>query len=78
MYLLLSIILSIILGYALLMMGPLVGGLLAFGIVAGTLFRGLYLLNEIHKRITKDEPKPDAVKETYETYIRERENKSQA
>ncbi len=78
MYLLLSIILSIILGYALLMMGPLVGGLLAFGIVAGILFRGLYFLNEIHKRITKDEPKPDTVKETYETYIRERENKSQA
>lgn len=50
MYLLLSIILSAILGYILMMMGLLVAGIAAFGIVVGCLFRGLYLLNEIYKR----------------------------
>ena len=77
MYLLLSIILSIILGYVLLLMGPLVGGFLAFGIFAGILFRGLYLLNDIHKRLTKDEPKRDRVKEAYENYLNEKESKVQ-
>lgn len=52
MFLLLLIILSSILGYVLLMMGPLVGGLLAFGIVVGCIFRGLYLLHEIHKQLS--------------------------
>lgn len=36
MYLLLSIILSAVIGYILLMMGPLVGGIVAFGIVVGS------------------------------------------
>lgn len=74
---LLSIILSIMLGYLLLMMGPLIGGLLAFGIIAGSLFRGVYLLNEVYKRLTKDEPKPDPVKEAYEDYLKEKESKVQ-
>ncbi|KPB06011.1 hypothetical protein [Bacillus sp. CHD6a] len=77
MYLLLSILLSTILGYLLLMMGPLVGGFLAFGIFAGILFRGLYLLNDIHKRLTKDEPKYDPVKEAYENYLKEKESQVQ-
>ncbi len=77
MYLLLSIFLTIILGGVSLMMGPVAGGLLAFGIITGTLFRGLYLLNDIHRRITKDEPKPDPVKEAYENYLKEKENKVQ-
>lgn len=59
------------------MMGPLVGGFLAFGIIAGTLFRGLYLLNDLHKRLTKGEPKPDAVIEVYENYLKEKESKVQ-
>ncbi|MGM0837264.1 MAG: hypothetical protein ACQEV7_14000 [Bacillota bacterium] len=77
MYLVLSIILSIILGFLLLMMGPLVGGFLAFGIIAGCIFRGLYLLNDLHKRLSKDNPKPDQVKEAYESYLNEKENKVQ-
>ena len=54
MYLLLSIALSAVLGYILLIIGPLVGGIVAFGIVVGCIcFRGLYLLNDIHfKHIT--------------------------
>ncbi|MFT4416613.1 hypothetical protein ACLM5H_22370 [Fredinandcohnia humi] len=65
MYLLLSIILSAILGYILLMMGPLVGGIVAFGIVLGCIFRGLYLLNDIHKRISNISPKIDKVQNAY-------------
>ena len=75
LYLLISIILSVILGYLMLMMGPLFGGLLAFGIVAGSLFRGLYLLSDIHKRLSKDTPKRDKVKEAYENYLKEKEDK---
>ncbi|MFC7063780.1 hypothetical protein [Halobacillus seohaensis] len=52
MYLLLSIILSVVLGYILMIMGPLVGGIIAFGVVVGCIFRGLYLLNDIHKKIS--------------------------
>lgn len=77
MYLLLSIILTIILGGVLLMMGPVAGSLLAFAIITGTLFRGLYLLNDIHRRITKDIPKLDPVKEAYENYLKEKEAKAQ-
>ncbi|KAA0563493.1 hypothetical protein F0342_11770 [Bacillus sp. CH30_1T] len=51
MYLFLSIILSTVLGLILWTMGPVFGGLVAFGIVVGSIFRGLYLLNEIHKGI---------------------------
>lgn len=70
MYLLLSILLSMILAVILMMMGPLVGGIIAFGIIAGCIFRGLYLLNDIHKRMV---PKKDKVKEAYEDYLKERE-----
>ncbi|WP_174732247.1 hypothetical protein [Mesobacillus harenae] len=63
MYLLLSIVLSTLLGYVLLMAGPLFGGLLAFGIIAGCLFRGLYLLTNIHNRLSATFPKKDRAKE---------------
>lgn len=51
MYLFLSILLSVVLGYLLLMLGPIFGGIVAFGILTGTLFRGIYLLNDIRKRM---------------------------
>ena len=70
-------LLSSILGFLLLMFGPAFGGILAFGIVTGSLFRGLYLLNDIHKKLLKDEPKRDKVKEAYENYLKEKENKNQ-
>ncbi|MGP4062500.1 hypothetical protein [Halobacillus sp. H74] len=47
MYLFFSIILSVLLGWLLMMAGPLLGGIIAFGIVAGCLFRGVYLLNKL-------------------------------
>lgn len=72
LYLIISIILSTILGFSFLFMGNL-GFFLAFGIVAGSLFRGLYILNDIHKRLSKDEQKDEA-KEAYEKHLNEKED----
>lgn len=72
MYLLISIVLSAILGYILLMMGPLVGGIVAFGIVVGCLFRGLYLLNDIHKRISNITLKEDKAQKALREYLEEK------
>ncbi|MFD2043684.1 hypothetical protein ACFSTA_04755 [Ornithinibacillus salinisoli] len=72
MYLLLSIILSVILGVILLMMGPYVGGIVAFGVVVGCIFRGLYLLNDIHKRISNISPKEDKVQKAFKEYLVEK------
>lgn len=72
MYLLISIVLSAILGYILLMMGPLVGGIVAFGIVLGCLFRGLYLLNDIHKRISNITLKEDRAQKALREYLEEK------
>ncbi len=66
------IFLSLMLGYALLMLGPLAGGIIAFGLVMGTLFRGLYLLNDIHKRLKGMAPGKNRVGEVYEEYLRRR------
>lgn len=69
MYLLLSIFLSAVLGLILLMMDPIVGGIIAFGIIVGCLFRGLYLLNNIHKSISASSPKEDKVQKAYKEYL---------
>lgn len=73
MYLILSIFLASILGLVLFISGPWIGGILAFGIIAGCLFRGLYLVSDIHKRITKEMPGADKAREVYENYLKEKE-----
>jgi hypothetical protein len=72
-YLILSIVLSTILGFLLLMTGPLIGGVLAFGIVVGCLFRGLYILNDLSKRLSEVAPKTNKVKDVYTNYLKENE-----
>ncbi|WP_153730888.1 hypothetical protein [Sporosarcina obsidiansis] len=74
MYLALSIFLATLLGFLLLMMDPILGGLIAFGIVTGCLFRGLYLLNDISKRLSKVSPKTDKVQDAYNRYIERRDS----
>jgi hypothetical protein len=70
MYLFVSIILSTTLGYLLLMIGgPIFGGFIAFGIVVGCLFRGLYLLSDIQNRLATIYPKEDKVQKAYKEYI---------
>ncbi|WLD94617.1 hypothetical protein [Alkalihalobacillus sp. AL-G] len=51
----LTIGLFIILGYILFLFGPEISFIFGFGILAGGLFRGLYLLNEIHKRLSESD-----------------------
>ncbi|GGB44044.1 hypothetical protein [Fictibacillus barbaricus] len=75
MYLLLSIFLSGILGAFLLMIEPHYADLIAFAIVAGCLFRGIYLLNDLNKRLNTIAPKKDKVQEAYENYLKEKENR---
>lgn len=70
-HLLFSIVLATILGFILLMLGPLIGGLIAFGIIVGSLFRGLYLLNEIHKRSSVYSSGVDKVPTAYEKHLEE-------
>ncbi|WP_243299572.1 hypothetical protein [Bacillus litorisediminis] len=64
MLLILSIVLSTFLGFLLLStMGPIYGGIMAFGIVAGCLFRGVYLLNEINQHILKNPVKKHQIQD---------------
>lgn len=53
------------------MMGPIVGGVIAFGIVVGCIFRGLYLLNEIHKRISNISPRDVKIQKEYKENLEE-------
>jgi hypothetical protein len=84
MYLLLSILLAAILGFLLLMLSPLAAGVIAFGIIAGTLFRAVYMLNKIYKTLPKPPDKVTAAyqdylkdKDSYQNYLKEKENVSQ-
>ncbi|WP_433748054.1 hypothetical protein [Falsibacillus pallidus] len=76
MNLLVSIIFSTILGCILLLVSPVYGGLIAFGIVAGCLFRGLFLLNEINKKLTKSSRKTDYVYASLKSKREENEDDS--
>lgn len=71
MKLFMSILVSCFLGTILFSMGSL-GAIIGFGIVVGILFRGLYLINDIHKRLSRVTPKPDKVKDALEDYLNER------
>lgn len=75
-YLIMSIIFSAILGLVLIMMGPLAGGILAFAIIAGSLFRGLYILSKIHKKVSVLVPDQDKAKQVYQEYLKENQQKS--
>ncbi|MCA1029524.1 hypothetical protein LCL95_00600 [Bacillus timonensis] len=73
MYLLLSIFLCSALGFLLMTIGPLAGGVIAFGIVVGCMFRGLFLLNEIHQKLETVIPNKDKVQQAYENYKTKKE-----
>jgi large-conductance mechanosensitive channel len=73
MNLIVSIVFAIILGVILMMLGPIIGGVLAFGILAGCLFRGVSLLNNINKRLNHIVPETDKVKDAYQNYLKEKQ-----
>ncbi|UOE95253.1 MULTISPECIES: hypothetical protein [Bacillaceae] len=71
MYLVLSIVVSTIIGlFLIFLMGPYFGGAIAFGLILGCLLRGVYLLNEIHKKMGLQKDKAQKV---YEEYLEKRE-----
>ncbi len=64
MKLFLCIVFSGILGLSLLMIiPPQIAGVIAFGIIVGSIFRGLYLLQDIHKKISSVLPNRDKVQQ---------------
>ncbi|QOR64712.1 hypothetical protein IM538_12635 [Cytobacillus suaedae] len=76
MYLILSMVLSALLGFVLFIIEPLAGGIIAFGIVVGCTFRGLYLLTDIHKRMSSISPSKSRVEKAYEDYLENRDSQS--
>jgi len=55
---LILIVLFALLGYFLFILGPVIGGCIAFGIIVGFLFRGISLLTEINSRLVHLTPSP--------------------
>ncbi|MGB3260025.1 hypothetical protein [Paenisporosarcina sp.] len=55
---LILIVLFALLGYFLFILGPVIGGCIAFGIIVGCLFRGISLLTEINSRLVHLTPSP--------------------
>ncbi len=74
MYLLLSIFLCTILGISLFFIPPYIGIILSFGIVIGSLFRALYILNDIHKRISDALPRKNLWEKSYEKHVEKKES----
>ena len=66
---------SAFLGLLLLAAGPTFGSFFAFMILAGCLFRGLYLLNKINDQLTKisDKDKKSSVSTVNKTFAKQME-----
>jgi hypothetical protein len=64
-----------ILGYFLYMMGSIFGGIIAFGIVVGCLFKGLFFLDDVRKKISVLVPEAEEIAAKYDTvnYLRDRD-----
>ena len=71
--LLTAILIGLVLGTIIVFLEPVYGSILGFGILAGCLFRALYLLEEIYKRVSKGYVKPTRVQTAMEEYLRERD-----
>lgn len=63
MYLLLVIILFSFLGFILVSVDPLLAGIIGFAIIAGSLFKIIDLLNDLHKLLSIEKPKKESVQE---------------
>ena len=72
MKLLLSILLAGLLGI-LVTLGPL-GIYILYAIIIGVIFRSFILINEVHKQVVPPN-RNDKVKDAYERYIKERDEK---
>ena len=65
----LSIVSATFLIIVFLMISPILAVIVLGGIALGCIFRGLYMLNEIHEQIV---PKEDKVKEAVKRHLEER------
>ena len=72
-----AILIGMILGLIVAILGPLYGFILGFGIISGCLFRALYLLNDIHKRISKNFVKRTRVQAAMDEYLKEKDANQQ-
>ncbi|MDX8362454.1 MULTISPECIES: hypothetical protein [Bacillaceae] len=64
MSLVFTVIITTILSYLLIVFtGPVFAAIIAFGIILGCLFRGIYLLNEISENLYKISAKADRLLE---------------
>lgn len=75
MHLIFNIIFATILGFLCFIAGPMVGGVLTFGLVVGLLFRAVFLLSEVHRKISQIVPDQSKAEKVYEEYLKERENR---
>jgi large-conductance mechanosensitive channel len=73
MKLVLSIVFSTILGFVLFWFDPFIAKIIVFGIIGGCIFRGVYLLNDIHRRISTITPNQNKVQEAYQKYLKEQD-----
>ncbi|MGM7700649.1 hypothetical protein ACSVDE_02925 [Pseudalkalibacillus sp. Hm43] len=74
MYLPIFIVLASILGFVLMSMGPLIGGILAFGLVFGSILYGLYQILKLKKKMDVLVPDKEKHVEAYEHYLQEQAN----
>ena len=74
MILFLSILFSTLLIFLLCMLDPIIAAIVFAGFVLGCLFRGLYLVKEIHAQIVGDKEK-DKVQAAVNRHLKERELK---
>lgn len=61
-------------GYIIFSMGTEIGIIVSFGVVAGCLFRGLYLLTAIRNKLNKLVPDTDKATDAYKSYLENKQN----
>ena len=71
-----AVLIGIVLGIILCFIDPLYGMVIGFGIIAGSLFQALFLLNDIQKRLSMKSSKPvriNKVQQAMDDYRKERD-----
>ncbi|MCM3240468.1 hypothetical protein M3589_22615 [Heyndrickxia oleronia] len=67
-----SILVAFALGIILVMIPPVYGAIIAFGIIGGCLFRGIVLLEKLNKKLNVLVPDKNKVAEVYESYLNDK------
>ncbi|MDH5162079.1 hypothetical protein [Heyndrickxia oleronia] len=67
-----SILVAFALGIILVMIPPVYGAIIAFGIIGGCLFRGIVLLEKLNKKLNVLVPDKNKVTKEYESYLNDK------